>query len=460
MRNNKIYNAYLLNFNPKNKDTNSEGYDFSNIKIGETDNLDCKNKDGRFKPNFKDININDKIFVSVNSEVRYTAEVTYKNDEYITIRKKQELSSPIKLDIRKLNLGAIQFGQALIGLDTDQIQQIERLINGNNIQSSMNEDSKSENVNCIQCIYYGTPGSGKSYTVEKLVKGTYPDKEERDEYVFRTIFHPDSDYSSFVGCYKPIVNKSKQNGNISYEFVPQTFTKSYVKAWRNTDKQVYLIIEEINRGNCAQIFGDIFQLLDRTNGISEYPIDADNDLKDYIENALGANHKGIANGKLTLPANLNIIATMNTSDQSLFPMDSAFKRRWSWKCVPINYENHDSEKFTISINNKQYKWHDFLKTVNEKIKEVTDSEDKQMGNFFITQNIKEDQFIDKVMFYLWNDVCKEEFHTTNNFFRYENGTKEFSFNELFGTNATTILSKFMEHIGVEEIKTNEVTEIQ
>jgi 5-methylcytosine-specific restriction endonuclease McrBC GTP-binding regulatory subunit McrB len=246
-----------------------------------------------------------------------------------------------------------------------------------------------------------------------------------------------------------------EDDKIKYEFSPQTFTDAYVKAWQNPDKQVYLVIEEINRGNCAQIFGDLFQLLDRKGGVSEYPINADADLRQYLEkeDVLGAGHEGIANGKLKLPANLNILATMNTSDQSLFPMDSAFKRRWSWESVPIDYKNADSSKFIITIGGKQYEWNEFLKSVNKRIFEATDSEDKQMGNFFINDNVDERQFIDKVMFYLWNDVCKEEFHTTKNFFRnYTDDKKtetiEFSFNALFESNSTKLLQGFMEYLEV------------
>ena len=245
---------------------------------------------------------------------------------------------------------------------------------------------------------------------------------------------------------------------ISYEFTPQAFTKAYVKAWQNPGEPVYLIIEEINRGNCAQIFGDLFQLLDRKDGVSEYPIDADNDLKYYLEreDVLGVGHDGIANGKLRLPSNLNILATMNTSDQSLFPMDSAFKRRWDWECVPVDYENVDSAKFVINIDGKNYLWHDFLENVNARIKKATDSEDKQMGNFFITGNVTENQFVNKVMFYLWNDICKEEFGSLNNFFRNyidekKSETEEFSFNDLFTSDKKKLLSKFMEYIEVKSV---------
>ena len=235
----------------------------------------------------------------------------------------------------------------------------------------------------------------------------------------------------------------------------------------------FLIIEEINRGNCAQIFGDIFQLLDRQdNGFSEYPIEADSDLQEAIAEELQsvdikvdwalANYKSSKGSTLSedikagrillLPNNLYIWATMNTSDQSLFPMDSAFKRRWDWKCVPIDYENKKSGSFIITIDGKPYCWHVFLKAINKRIKDVTQSEDKQMGNFFIKESVDETQFINKVMFYLWNDICKDEYHTKNNFFRNyiddKKTEKEFTFNELFGPDAKTLLKGFMEFLDV------------
>lgn len=320
---------------------------------------------------------------------------------------------------------------------------------------------EQNNVNLpLQQIYYGTPGSGKSHKVKDMVEAAYPDKDEREKYVFRTTFHPDSDYASFVGCYKP----QMKDGAITYEFVPQAFTKAYVQAWNEPEKQIYLIVEEINRGNCAQIFGDLFQLLDRKNGVSEYPIDADDDLRQYLEKELNeAGKAGIANGKIKLPANLNILATMNTSDQSLFPMDSAFKRRWNWECVPIDYNNPKSSEFRISIGDQNYKWLDFLKNVNTHIFNTTGSEDKQMGNFFIDSNVDERQFVNKVMFYLWNDVCKDEVGTKNNFFRnYTNAEKdesvEFSFNDLFSADASHILAMFMEYLDVKADEAAQVGE--
>ena len=332
--------------------------------------------------------------------------------------------------------------------------------------NSLFEISNEEDFNAIiealkGCEAYQndsiTKGSGchwetglKSYG--EFLKDQILNTEPRKDAVFRTTFHPDTDYASFVGCYKPSMN----DGVIEYSFTPQVFTNAYIAAWENTKKPVYLVIEEINRGNCAQIFGDLFQLLDRDKetGKSEYPIKADKDLVAHIEKVLGAGHEGIKNGELCLPSNLIIYATMNTSDQSLFPMDSAFKRRWDWEYVPINYSKDiDSGKFVIEIDeHTKYSWVEFLESVNDKIYDATNSEDKQMGNFFIKKSIKANEFVNKVMFYLWNEVCKEEYGTQRNFFRKgKDGKTEFKFTELFGDNQATILKEFMTSLGVEPI---------
>lgn len=325
-----------------------------------------------------------------------------------------------------------------------------------------NEKGHASTSDSLQQIYFGTPGSGKSFAIKKkyemsYVNGEWVDDEEKKAHIIRTTFHPDTDYASFVGCYKPVTEIVNGEKKITYTFVPQAFTEAYVKAWNDLDDHYYLILEEINRGNCAQIFGDLFQLLDRKNdGWSEYPVNADSDLKDYLLYAKNEesvdilqNKDGIKDGKLCLPPNLSIIASMNTSDQSLFPMDSAFKRRWSWEYVPIDYNNPKSAKFTITIGYRQYKWHNFLKRINEEIKKVTSSEDKQMGNFFIKHDVDEKEFKDKVMFYIWSEVGKDNFHTREAVFCYIAGNEkvEFSFNELY-PNGTEKIQKLMERLGV------------
>lgn len=318
--------------------------------------------------------------------------------------------------------------------------------------STSNENSQNEGFTPIQKIYFGTPGGGKSHKVKTLIEDT---KKAKDRY-FRTTFHPDTDYASFVGSYKPIMKGEL----ICYEYVPQVFTLAYIAAWNDPDNEYFLDIEEINRGNCAQIFGDLFQLLDRNKeGYSEFPIQADSDLANYLLNAkddenndILSNKDGIENNKLCLPPNLSIVATMNTSDQSLFPMDSAFKRRWDWEFVPSTFNEKDN--FNITIGNKVYKWHTFLKEANARIKQATDSEDKQMGSYFVKTDMDEEKFKSKVMYYLWSEICKEEYKTQNNFFRYidqDNNEQEFTFNELYDKGSTKMLQKFMKFMNVSPV---------
>ena len=560
--------------------------------------------------------------------------------------------------------------------------------------------STGDNDKAIQVIYYGAPGTGKSYAVNEVTK-QYPE-------TIRTTFHPDSDYSTFVGAYKPSTTTVARYGlngkdtvalrypdgdfkddpitesKIEYKFVKQAFLKAYIKAWKNyikawknfknssglmvhsltngpkeswlltslegdeikytkteiisieeymklvkgywdkemnkakpeigthnhygatacfwykkqnpstltaeacweavltelknnsviigtpssqtyrvslekgdivvrsestakketinnKDKETgsvqsaiskiindyqlqnfdegwrrlkneiekakspksvpqYLVIEEINRGNCAQVFGDLFQLLDRKNGFSSYPIEADEDIRKALleenpEDGLSFGKDGLSLSQeqrdyinqhyyqgddvatkiqkgqvLVLPPNLYIWATMNTSDQSLFPIDSAFKRRWDWVYVPIQYEEefmldgknkiNRSYHFVIKIDeNNQYRWIEFIKEVNKKICDLTGSEDKQIGNYFVDlpngeTEIDEKTFKNKVMFYLWNDICKDEFGIGNQKNFYRTKDEEFSFNRLFEANGQQQLIKFLDNIEGIKITTS------
>ena len=343
----------------------------------------------------------------------------------------------------------------------------------------------------LQQIYYGAPGTGKSKTIKDLTFG---------EDVIRTTFHPDSDYASFVGTYKPITEevvlrdcngkkvideetgKVVKEDRIAYKFIPQAFLEAYVEAWKKlgSGKKQYLIIEEINRGNCAQIFGDLFQLLDRNEyGFSDYPIVADKDMQKYLKkefegweitnkdkinqlygeaNMIGLIMKG---ERLVLPSNLYIWATMNTSDQSLFPIDSAFKRRWDWKYVPIR-EGRDKEtnaklNWYINTGDRQYDWWSFVSQVNKLIGSLTNSEDKKLGYFFCKAKdgeIDADLFVSKVIFYLWNDVFKD-YGFDDKDFQDEEG-KILSFDRFYeDKNGKTnvdiaIVKQFLENLGVEE----------
>lgn len=348
----------------------------------------------------------------------------------------------------------------------------------------------------LQQIYYGAPGTGKSKAIKDLTFG---------EDIIRTTFHPDSDYASFVGTYKPITEevvlrdcngkkvideetgKVVKEDRIAYKFIPQAFLEAYVEAWKKlgANKKQYLIIEEINRGNCAQIFGDLFQLLDRNEyGFSDYPIVADKDMQKYLEkefegweitnkdkinqlygeaNMVSLIMKG---ERLVLPSNLYIWATMNTSDQSLFPIDSAFKRRWDWKYVPIR-EGRDKEtnaplNWYINTGDKQYDWWSFISQVNKLIGSLTNSEDKKLGYFFCKAKdgeIDADLFISKVIFYLRNDVFKD-YGFDDKDFQDEEG-KILSFDRFYqDVNGVTIVNVanielFLENLGVDEFISDE-----
>lgn len=334
--------------------------------------------------------------------------------------------------------------------------------------------NNSEPDNTHQIIYYGAPGTGKSHKIKEILgeyEGCPADKKVPKSNIFRTTFHPDSDYSTFVGAYKPTRGKRPLYGlfgkdtvrmkdgedlfedMITYKFIPQSFLNAYIRAYQ-TDENVYLIIEEINRGNCAQIFGDLFQLLDRdTNGKSEYNIKADADLRAFLEEELGEDNPGIKDGELCLPSNLYIYATMNTSDQSLFPIDSAFKRRWDWEYEPIKYKNTD---WKIVIDGTEYFWVSFQRIVNDKILSANSSEDKMLGDYFVNPSdgiITDKVLLNKILFYLWNDVCKDG---EGDIFKVSE-TEDVSFSELYGENGTETLKKMMSYLGVTAPDGNKVT---
>lgn len=399
----------------------------------------------------------------------------------------------------------------------------------------------------LQQIFYGAPGTGKSHEIKEKTEG---------QKVVRTTFHPDSDYSSFVGAYKPtmeevdaqvvpvVVNSgislepkgTYKEKRITYKFVIQAFLKAYLGAWKmysdnphSPDPQ-FLVIEEINRGNCAQIFGDLFQLLDRNEkGFSEYPIEADSDLadainiaftneksdyklekvidvegviKDYISNYGFTLSKDIQEGRvLLLPPNLFIWATMNTSDQSLFPIDSAFKRRWDWQYIKITEGKQDDSStplgWKILVEDEEqdrvrlYDWWRFLQLINTKIFGATDSADKQMGYFFTKATesfsgnklgvikkegafveetsqspkncdfITAETFVNKVLFYLWTDVLKDnEYDEITSLMKV--GDKPLSFPDFFGETGKEIspeaLRVFLDNVMKDEDVWCEVAE--
>lgn len=380
-------------------------------------------------------------------------------------------------------------------------------------------------VSGLQQIFYGAPGTGKSHEIKEKTAAA-----EEAGRVIRTTFHPDSDYSTFVGAYKPTMSSSEKiysadelitklkeikntgttypchkfsskyweslkdlsaneikqilaacgfteaygvevakgvaigqeylnkqaEGKIIYAFVPQAFTKAYTTAW-NTVEKVYLIIEEINRGNCAQIFGDLFQLLDRKAGFSEYPVDADSDLANHICEELKNSSRtdfpeGVKEGKkLVLPSNLYIWATMNTSDQSLFPIDSAFKRRWDWKYIPINPEK---ENWSIETSKGLFSWSSFLNEINREIGETMSSEDKKLGFYFCkaeSDKISAEKFVSKVLFYVYNDVFKDYGFESKDFFKKNGKVMYFqSYYNVDGTINEENVIQFLNNLKIEK----------
>ena len=381
----------------------------------------------------------------------------------------------------------------------------------------------------IQQILFGAPGTGKSHTINS-------DANITEQNSIRTTFHPDSDYSTFVGCYKPtkkeqskgvltplndlisiskeqstteqrvkfiskyaesIKAAAKENGlsdnriirdtnyfgwnsdtylmnflneileerakiddsEITYDFTPQAFTNAYVAAWKNVESPFFLIIEEINRGNCAQIFGDIFQLLDRDEyGYSSYKTTPDQDLANYIREQFtdtDIDDADVKSGKkMQLPPNLHIWATMNTSDQSLFPIDSAFKRRWDWRYIPIDYTDRGHY---INCGDTQYSWADFLQKVNDRVESVTQSEDKKLGYWFMGNGAEQkeitiDRFVSKVVFYLWNDVFKDFGKSGNTIFK-DSFAKFHLFFDFSGKPKFDVVKAFLDAL---EVKSREI----
>ena len=292
-----------------------------------------------------------------------------------------------------------------------------------------------------QKIYFGAPGTGKSYLINKKLsdEGISPDK------IFRVVIHPEFTYSDFIGQLLPQTNSGENK--ITFSFKEGPFTRALIEAYKDTSKPVYLIIEELSRGNVAAIFGDIFQLLDRNKHFeSRYPINNKN-IADKIITLNGDN--------IILPSNFNILCTVNTNDQNVFPMDTAFKRRFEWEYVATEPIKSDDNTFNVNKNNpriflttdtgeQQTNWLSFYTKLNEFIiKEMGKNEDRQLGQFFIefdeelikqtystvedTQKIAKTKINaiikNKLLLYLWQDVqgCYIS-NTQNNLFNKEIST--------------------------------------
>lgn len=313
----------------------------------------------------------------------------------------------------------------LINQSSSYIADLTRIISESDIDLK-NEDcyfnflNKSEENNeqnnslspIPNCIFYGAPGTGKSHSVSELIKTYYPNFDKQDSedthFVFRTTLHPEYTYNDFVGQLMPV----KKGDNINYEFTPGVFSLALKKALINPKKYVFLVLEELSRANVASVFGDLFQLLDRKDGVSEYSI-----TNSLIANFVYAKDsepldKDYSEQKILLPSNLVIIGTVNTNDQNVFVMDTAFKRRFDWEYIstdPVG-DNLNNPEFEYQASHT-IKWWDFYQKLNQFITSVMNlGEDKQIGQFFI--HFKHDKeknkklIQNKLLQYLWEDVQK------------------------------------------------------
>ena len=266
-------------------------------------------------------------------------------------------------------------------------------------------------------IVFGAPGTGKSHRIN----GQKDSIKELDVFE-RVTFHPNYSYSQFVGTYKPI---TKDNGDIAYKYVEGPFMRLLTAALenakdknKNNGKRYLLIIEEINRANVASVFGDMFQLLDRDkDGVSEYEIQTSEDVRKFLANTLGGDGSEEKYKSLKLPNNMYIWATMNSADQGVFPMDTAFKRRWEFEYIGID-ENEDKVKdYEIPISaTKKVNWNDLRKAINNKLITLGINEDKLLGPFFLSKTVLDSAldkgmdfvklFESKVLMYLFEDAAK------------------------------------------------------
>ena len=284
-------------------------------------------------------------------------------------------------------------------------------------EDNMFEDSPSTQPP-QQTIFYGVPGSGKSHRIDEITKNL------SEEQKIRVVFHPEYTNADFVGQILPCLT----SGGIEYRFKAGPFSRILKKAYQNPDKPHYLIIEEINRGNAAAIFGDLFQLLDRdSEGGSSYKIEnldinsfirsKDSTYSDAkIESSVNVGgYTWTENTGIRLPPNLSLLATMNTSDQNVFTLDNAFQRRWDMELVPNSCSDQTQMQAKISVKEKTITWENFQSKINEVIAEkgnesgFSSMEDKRLGCWFIKNNekgIDPEKFANKVLKYLWDDAFK------------------------------------------------------
>ncbi|ECG4259533.1 type II restriction endonuclease subunit R, partial [Salmonella enterica] len=293
---------------------------------------------------------------------------------------------------------------------TNTINYLETQIPDNNqyILELSKYSEHSTFIESVNKIFYGAPGTGKSHRINEILGSS--------KYI-RTVFYPDMLYSDFVGSLRPrTIEDSEKNKKVIYEYRAGPFLRALILALNSKDEQVYLVIEEINRASASAVFGELFQLLDRNEfGESKYEIDInDPDMLDYINERV--NDKLLS---LRIPQNLSILATMNSSDQAVMPMDTAFKRRWQFEYMLIDYSNATKGEIPINIYNEDANietinitWGNFSKILNDELKELNVPEDRLLGHRFLDDNelkTKEkatETVAGKLLVYLWDDVLR------------------------------------------------------
>ncbi|PHV70689.1 hypothetical protein CS063_09155 [Sporanaerobium hydrogeniformans] len=270
-------------------------------------------------------------------------------------------------------------------------------------------------------IIFGAPGTGKSYNIDKQ-------RVAFGENYQRVTFHPNYSFAQFVGTYKPVPTKdSSESEIITYKYVPGPFMRIYansVKSMYCSNPQPYLlIIEEINRANIAGVFGDVFQLLDRKCGVSEYEIESSEDIKRYLASAIFEKdyesctlEERTACDKMRIPSNMYIWATMNSADQGVFPMDTAFKRRWNFEYIGVDDEEADMAEIVVTLGREEYettiRWNDLRHAINNQLAKKV-NEDKLLGPYFISKEVMQDSsklleaIRNKVLMYLFEDAARQ-----------------------------------------------------
>lgn len=294
----------------------------------------------------------------------------------------------------------------------NNIEFLNSLINGNDMPEEEiffdYEEFKTDNKKYKRnLILHGAPGTGKSHSIEKLRKDLIGDEPNYT----RVTFHPDYTYSGFVGTYKPVPLENGENSEITYEYMPGPFMKILTESLMHQDVPYLLIIEEINRANTAAVFGDVFQLLDRDNtGKSQYPVNVSKDMKSYLKKITGIDFD-----EIRIPSNMFIWATMNSADQGVYPMDTAFKRRWSFSYIGLNDSEDKMRKYDVILGEtaqQRVNWNKLRNALNDKLTLLGINEDKLLGPFFISEHDMSDEkgfsevFKDKVISYLFEDAAR------------------------------------------------------